>query len=438
MKKFLATIVAVVLLFAFFATGCGANCVHEYGEWRVTTVPTCTVAGVKESMCSLCGDIKQESVAAAHNKYSPWTVEENEHYKVCKTCKEKFDEGEHALVEGRCECGKKEDAVMSVLEIPDYIVEVEEGREARVLFLADTQIIDSSQMRHPDRLPGMVNAWAPENMEELCFKYIRKAVQTVNPDLIILMGDNIYGEFDDRGTSLLKLIEVMDSFQIPWGLVNGNHDNESIKGAKWQNAQYEAAEYCLYKKGDTDGNGNYTIAIKQGAEITRMFYLMDSNYCTYADNAVYNEVVTSCGFTQNQVKWMYDRMAMMEEVNGAAVKSTLCFHIATNEYAIAGGQYSTQNGDFGTAGQTTFDNYYAPSAYGKSFIEICKQFSVDSTFCGHSHKMNTSIAYQGIRWTFCLKTGEYDSHTPSELGGTKMTFNASTFAVEHVYHNSEN
>ena len=245
----------------------------------------------------------------------------------------------------------------------------------------------------------------------------------------------------------------MDSFQIPWGLVNGNHDNESIKGAKWQNAQYEAAEYCLYKKGDTDGNGNYTIAIKQGGQISRMFYLMDSNHCVYADNAAYNQVVTSFGFTQNQVNWMYDRMEMMEAVNGAPVPSTLCFHIATGEYQLAINQYAQQtgnapftinqnvtgvNGDFGTCAYLNYENFSVPNAYNQTFLEICKKFAVDSTFCGHSHKLNTSILYEGIRWTFCLKTGEYDSHTPSELGGTKMTFNASTFAVEHVYHNSEN
>ena len=62
------------------------------------------------------------------------------------------------------------------------------------------------------------------------------------PDLILMTGDNIYGEFDDSGASLRKLIAYMDSFQIPWAPVWGNHDNESTKGVTWQCEQFEKAQ----------------------------------------------------------------------------------------------------------------------------------------------------------------------------------------------------
>lgn len=423
---------------------CG-KCLHEYGEWVVTKAATCAVYGTRERVCSRCGETETENFKGEHDNNSLWTIEKNKHYKVCGVCGEKFDMGIHEYVNGRCKCGKKE-VVETVWDIPDYTIEIEEGRDVRVLFLADTQIIDSSQVRSPDRIPWAMEMWAPEHMEDLCFTYIRKAVETADPDLVILLGDNVYGEFDDKGTSLMRLVEVMDSFHIPWGVVNGNHDNESVLGAKWQNAQYENAKYCLFKKGDTDGNGNYTIAVKQGSKIIRMFYLMDSNHCVYAADPEYNEVVTSCGFTRNQVEWLYERMDRIEKLNGAPIKSTLCFHVATNEYALASQQYGVappfgigvsvlaRNGDFGHYGQKSFENYNVPSAYDLSFLEICKKFGVDTTFCGHSHQMNTSILYEGIRWTFCLKTGEYDSHTEGELGGTQMTFNDTSFSVQHLYY----
>ena len=71
----------------------------------------------------------------------------------------------------------------------------------------------------------------------------------------------IYGEFDDQGTSFELFCDFMDSFGIPWAPVYGNHDNESRKGIDWQNARFEAAPYCLFKKGSTTGNGNYSVLI---------------------------------------------------------------------------------------------------------------------------------------------------------------------------------
>ena len=60
-----------------------------------------------------------------------------------------------------------------------------------------------------------------------------------------MTGDIIYGEFDDKGTSLINLINAMESFGIPWAPVFGNHEQESMKGADWQSEQLENAEHCL-------------------------------------------------------------------------------------------------------------------------------------------------------------------------------------------------
>ena len=128
-------------------------------------------------------------------------------------------------------------------EVIDFIVDVEEGRDIRVLQLTDTQIIDSAQQRSDDRLGEEQTArWATEQMDNCLFKYIRNAVERAQPDLIIITGDLVYGEFDDSGRSFKKLIAHMDGYGIPWAPIYGNHDNESMKGAKWQNEQLMSAE----------------------------------------------------------------------------------------------------------------------------------------------------------------------------------------------------
>ena len=67
------------------------------------------------------------------------------------------------------------------------------------------------------------------------------------------------------------------------------------------------------------------------------------------------------------------------------------------------------------------------------WLEILQTIGADGTFFGHQHNISLSVMYGGIRWTYGLKTGAYDSH-PSQLGGTLITFSedGSTFALEHV------
>jgi DNA repair exonuclease SbcCD nuclease subunit len=72
--------------------------------------------------------------------------------------------------------------------------------------------------------------WARDNKEERCFGFIREIIETISPDLILIAGDLVYGEFDHDGTALLAFIEFMESFAIPWAPVFGNHETESDMG----------------------------------------------------------------------------------------------------------------------------------------------------------------------------------------------------------------
>ena len=42
------------------------------------------------------------------------------------------------------------------------------------------------------------------------------------------------------------------------------------------------------------------------------------------------------------------------------------------------------------------------------------------------------MLWQGIRWTYGLKTGQYDYHTPGQLGGTLITLFGESFTVHHI------
>jgi hypothetical protein len=68
----------------------------------------------------------------------------------------------------------------------------------------------------------------------------------------------------------------------------------------------------------------------------------------------------------------------------------------------------------------------------KRLTLTAKECNVDGVFCGHYHKNNTCIEYEGIKWVFGLKTGQYDYHIPGQFGGTLITLENNDFYVNHL------
>lgn len=323
---------------------------------------------------------------------------------------------------------------------------IQKGNEFRVLQLTDMQIIDASQKRFPERLEAeATEKWQPQNMQKMLFESMDRLVAETNPDLIIVTGDITYGEFDDTGKSLIAFIEKMESYDIPWAPVWGNHDNESVLGVDWQCQQFIQAKNCLFEKGNTVGCSNYIIGIKNSCgELLRLIYMMDSNGCYNASKlSILQGVKTAVGFASEQMDWMRDSYANICKKHEKCVPSFVCFHIETIDFLRIlqqKGYYNPEafckydivsNGeDFGDI----HENMYAGEA-PITVLPTFKAVNVDGAFFGHSHINNASIMGEGIRWTFGLKTGLYDYHEKEKLGGTLITLSdqCSRFSVQHIY-----
>ena len=257
----------------------------------------------------------------------------------------------------------------------------------------------------------------------------------------------------------------MESLNIPWAPVFGNHDNESMMGVTWQCEQLEQAENCLFKRNNLTGNGNYSIGIVQDGQLIETIFMMDSNGCTHAfadgygalneagQPLTYNageKIKTEIGFGADQVEWLEESCKNIDAATGGTVGKLLAFHIPISQFAAGayesgyqsdqglsnaelytiGEDVTAQNGDFGTKGEA-FKGIH--SEYG--LWNILKKYNFEGVFCGHSHKNSVSILYDGIRLTFGLKAGTFDRYLESELGGTKITVSKNLFEVEHVYYN---
>ena len=330
--------------------------------------------------------------------------------------------------------GTSESAGVDYSTLVDFTVEVETGRDIRVLQITDTQLIDCTQKREGDNVSGM---YQPNKTEEFCYRYIRQAVERYDPDLIIHTGDIIYGRFDDNGSMLQEYVAFMETLDTPWAPVFGNHDNESKMGVDWQCQQFVEAENCLFKQRNLTGNGNYTVGLVQGDELKRVFFMLDSNGVASmsAESAANGHTQKEVGFAMDQISWYVDsaRAIKRESPN---TKLSFAFHIqiAAFEYAFA--QYTDYYGalsaghdsgkvnlddnadaiaagDFGYIGATAKGAWDYSYAVFDEFVEL----GVDSVFVGHEHENSASIEISGVRLQFGQKSSQYDRFNKVMNGG---------------------
>lgn len=349
----------------------------------------------------------------------------------------------------------------SVEEICDFVIEAPAGKDVKVLQITDTQFENYDKVSHgAATADNLFDVYTEANFGKNALDYIQKAFDSVKPDFIIMTGDNVFGRFDPDGTAFRALVDKLDSLKTPWAAVYGNHDNESEMGALWQNEQLSNSKYGMFLQGVTDGNGNYTVGIKQNGTVKRVFCMMDTNACELAHEAEANHVTTTTGFTDDQIAWFKRTLSAIKEAD-ATVKVSMAYHVPNYAFVQAKEQYAdaeadvdtyyytlgldvaAKAGDFGSYNVINSDTF-ATFDYNKdsgekkydneTLLTIFKNNGVDSVFCGHEHQISTSIVYEGIRWTFGLKTGVYDIPEKDNLGGTAITIDKDGgVSVAHVY-----
>ena len=319
--------------------------------------------------------------------------------------------------------------------IVDFVVEVDEGKDPVVLQLSDTQIMD-------------------KQAKSSCYQYVTETVEATDPDLILITGDVVYGKFDTDGTILLDFIAFMDSLEIPWAPVFGNHDNECPLGVDWQCEQLENAQYCLFEQRNLTGNGNYTVGIMQGGALLRVFYMMDSNGCGNASEASMsgvNGIKKDEGFGNSQISWYKQSMAILKTVE-PDVKISFAFHIQLIAFGEAFEKYNQYDGliaegsnsalknpvnidelrgplteDFGYIGRVM----KGPWDIGNVVFSYLKEAGVDSFFVGHEHCNSASILLDGVRFQYGQKSSTYDRYNVLTASGA-ITDNSSGSGTELI------
>ena len=277
-----------------------------------------------------------------------------------------------------------------------YVVDIEEGGSIKILQLTDIHLGCTPLCARRDRMAK---------------KTVKQVVENANPDFIVCTGDNVYpvpiSSFTINNAKETKIFcAFMESFNLPWTTVFGNHDTEkfALAGKEKLADIYESQRNCLFQRGDTSltGLGNTMIKVKKGDVLLSVLVMLDSNM--YTQNSIFS------GFDcihDDQVDWYEREINRLCKTENGMIPSFAFFHIPVQAYRDAWFSFKRGEGDvkyfYGDVGEGTirFKDYFGvPKADGKFFDKVVELGSTKGLFCGHDHLNTNSMEYKGVRLTY--------------------------------------
>lgn len=180
------------------------------------------------------------------------------------------------------------------------------------------------------------------------FKMLNKVYDKVNPDLVVLTGDNILGNHindapignrknvkNKEGTikrmkkSLGFLLDPIEKRNLPFAFIFGNHDDMNCISKEEQAAIYGSYNHCVpyMNEDETVDCGNYNIPIydSKGEKVKYNLWMIDSAGADENGNNIFECVKAET------LDW-YDRKSReLQLQNGAPVMSLMFQHIPVLE-----------------------------------------------------------------------------------------------------------
>lgn len=250
-----------------------------------------------------------------------------------------------------------------------------------------------------------------EKKDAKAFKTITAMVEATNPDMIMLTGDLTSEK--ENFTAFKTGCEFLESFNIPWAFVFGNHegldikyeenevlDPEKIADRQTLSDYLESLPNCIYEAGDenADGMGNYyyNVTDESGKVLTSLIMMDSHSYDE--ENGGYDH------FHDNQIEWYENTIkSIAKDVNGdesKVVPSLAFFHVPMQEYMTA---YDEAKGtDKRLWGFHFPKEDGTPAVDDRMFEKMVELGSTKACFAGHDHMNNFEVEYQGIRLNYGL------------------------------------
>lgn len=274
-----------------------------------------------------------------------------------------------------------------------FLLKIPTDRDFKILQLTDLHLGFGSLSKSKDKL---------------ALSAVRKLIEKTKPDLIVLTGDCIFPFLPMSGTrnnrkQANRLTAFLDSFEIPYTLVFGNHDCEmgSVCGKEELSQEYRKGKYCLFTQGrkELTGVGNFFIELADASgQVLLTLVMLDSNM--YGEGGWFFS-----GFDRihdDQTEWCMNRLNALKQEN-PDMQAMAFFHMPPAEFKKA--YEKMKLGDrsviycHGSVGEK--DEYFGISKYEGTFFQRAAENGVIKwMFCGHDHLNTLSLIYKGIQLTY--------------------------------------
>ncbi len=280
-------------------------------------------------------------------------------------------------------------------------------------------------------------------------KTINELMARVKPDLVTFSGDQAWR---DSPASYEALAKIMDSFNTPYAVAFGNHDQESgLDRLDATVAVLKAHPLCIYEDGPREhGRGNYIIGIyKNDMPIHAIFMLDSHDHSTYATDENGKELKCWARLEVPQLEWYKEQAKGLKKMG--FLQSSIIMHIPTYSYNLAfESAFAGENPNAISLEQSYNEEIWNDGykdSFGVKYEGICSYrenegaldaiLEADHTrdiIVGHDHVNCFSVRYKGVRHTFSLKIGAGAYHNKNLNGGTVLTI--STNGKTKITHES--
>jgi len=285
----------------------------------------------------------------------------------------------------------KEQPVASLVK---HVSSSHNGNEFRVLIFTDLHL--ASGYKHIE-------------LDNIAIKYIKRNIEDLKPDLIVITGDLI--TYIIGSTRAHRLAQLMEKYQVWWAPILGNHDFE--RGSRrdvvdiWR--QYP---HCLVDNVENlTGYTNYALDLfvepdenTKPVLVKRLILLDSHNYLSQEEADSLGLIRMSemyyAYIKKDQVDW-YERTAL--EAKNLGVKSLLFFHIPLPEFRDA---YKDGKVLYGQA----LEGICSSHIQSGLFDAVQRVGTTEAMFCGHDHVNDFISLYKNVLFVYVQYSGyaEYD------------------------------
>lgn len=285
-------------------------------------------------------------------------------------------------------------AIASAEEAP--VLKFDENGEFKILHLCDCQ----------DGYPA----------DARMFEYINTVLETYEPDLVILGGDNTVGEEETKELAVEELVKPFVDHKVPFTLVFGNHDYQQGYNNDELFEMYKryGGEYCVAYDAVPELHGtathNLPVYASDSDDIKFNLWMFDSG--TYVQDENGDDIGYDC-VTEDQINWYKETSDALAQQAGGKVPSLAFQHIIVGdvydmlfaESPIALGEITREfNGKIYSFFPKLHNftgfllEYPCPGVYNYGqFDAMVEQGDVLGIFSGHDHTNDFETELDGIK-----------------------------------------